>query len=381
MLTDFFFVLFFLLFFPLLFSTMTASHIVIPETMKAMILDASGPSRMSWVSTLKVPRVGKNDVLVKVVGSSVNTLDVKQAETYSNLLSLGRTKVVGRDVAGTVVSVGKNVLDFGPGDQIFGWGHGFAEYAICHPREIARVPETLQPIDFAHVTCAGVTANQILRKHWLDVPYATVRSILVIGASGGVGSCVVQIARVVGGPELRITGVCSNKNGDYIRNIGANDSIDYQAANFDLARALPIHSIDLIVDVVSGSAKNAPNYVQAGQLLLKPTGKYVVTNSLSGMDRLRANLSHFTGWNVQKPQFDLHTTKAKKSSEKDLFVLARLVEQGKFKLHVSEEIPLLEVPIRRALHAMKQRHVRGKIRIVTENYAERGFSSPVQSIR
>jgi NADPH:quinone reductase-like Zn-dependent oxidoreductase len=348
--------------------------------MKAMVYDSGGPGGMSWVSTQKLPKVGKNDILVRVATSSINPMDAEGSHSFFSWFASKTSRIVGKDFAGTVVAVGKSVYEYHTGDHVFGWGHGYAEYLICHPTEVVKIPEGTSVSDFGQYACAGVTAHQILRHHWLDIPNASVRNILVIGASGGVGSCVVQLARALGGPEIHITGLCSGKNGDYIRNIGANDSIDYTAGGFDLSRSLPVRSLDLIIDVVSGSGRSFPNYVDDGMLLLKPSGTYVVLNSQSRIEKFRAMTSRMTGWHLQKPHYDLHMTQIKKS-EKDLFVIGRLVANGKLKLHVSEEIPLLEVPIRRALIASKNRHTKGKIRIVAENYSDRGFSSPVETRR
>ena len=333
-----------------------------------MVYDAGGPNHMMWQSMAKVPHPGKNEVLIRVNSSSVNPIDYRIADSHSLFLS-NRGKFVGQDVAGTIVAVGKNVIHIHNGDKVFGWGSGYAQYATCVSNQVARIPTgdtAIPPERFGVMPCAAVTAHQILRKHWLDRPNVQVKSILVIGASGGVGSSLVQIARALGGPEMRIYAICSNKNMDYCKQIGASESIDYTVRDFDLSRTIPIHSLDLIVDTVSGSPEGTDYFHSGGMFLLKQSGKYVVLNSKSTMDHFRATLSRFLGFNFQKARYDLHLTR-KSRSDKDLEAIAQLVSQGKFDLHVAEEVPLTETNIRRAIHNVKQRHVRGKIMIRPEH--------------
>jgi len=337
-----------------------------------MVYDAGGPGHMMWQSMAKVPRPGKNEVLIRVCSSSVNPIDYRIADSHSLFMS-NRGKVVGQDVAGTVVAVGKNVLHIHNGDKVYGWGSGYAQYATCSANQVYRIPihmlsesESVSLEKFGVMPCAAVTAHQILRKHWLDKPNIQVKSLLVIGGSGGVGSSLIQIARALGGPEMRIYSVCTTKDMDYCKEIGASESIDYTVRDFDLSKTIPIHSVDLIVDTVSGSPEGTDYVHTGGMFLLKQSGKYVVLNSKSTADHFRAALTRFLGINFQKSKYDLHLTK-KAHSDKDLEAIAQLVHQGKFKLHVSEEVPLTETNIRRAIHTIKQRHSRGKIMIRPEH--------------
>ena len=332
----------------------------VPDRMKALVYDRKGPNRMSWVSDYPVPTPSKNQVLVKVASASVNPLDYRITESGKMFHTIPK-RIVGFDMAGTIVAVGRNVGSFAVGDQVFGWGPGYANYCAADVRQIARVPDGIDVEQMGIYGLVGTCAHQVLRKHWFDRPNFNVRSILIIGAAGGVGSSVVQMARAYGGPEIRIHAVASAKNGDYLKQIGANEVVDYTVRNFDIARAFPIHSMDLIVDTVSGTPESS-NYVHSGKLLLKPHGKYVALNSLSKMDWFRAGWSKGCGCNVQKSHYDLFVTKQKRS-DVDLQAVARLVQQGKYKLSVADEIPLLETPVRRALHNLKLRHIRGKIKI------------------
>jgi len=189
-----------------------------------------------------------------------------------------------------------------------------------------------------------------------------VRSLLVIGASGGVGSSLIQMARAYGGPELKIFAISSVKNCEFARTIGANECADYSQRDFDIARAFPVHSMDLIVDLVSGSPESTDYLHEDSKLLLKPRGKYVVVNSMSALDRFRANMTFACACDMQKSNFDLFFT-MRSQADIDLQAVARLVQERKYSLEVTEEVPLLETPVRNALQDLRLRHVRGKIRI------------------
>ena len=348
--------------------------------MKAMVYDKSGPNRMLWHSDQVVPAPGRNEVLVKIASSSINVLDYRLTD-HRGLFAMTPKRVVGNDFAGTIVGLGREVRGFAVGDEVFGWGAGFANYCTANVSEIARVPPNGKVEEMGIYGLVGTCAHQVLRKHWFDRPNFNVRSLLVIGASGGVGSSVVQIARAMGGPELRIFGIASNKNTEYVKQIGANEAVDYTVRDFDIARAFPVHSMDLIVDTVSGTPESSDYYHSGGQLLLKPHGRYVALNSLSGIDWARSGLTGGCGCDWQRTNYDLFVTRRKRS-DVDLQAVARLVEQGKYKLNVAEEVPLLETPIRRALHNLRLRHIRGKVKIRPTEFGSQEqppFQSPTAS--
>jgi NADPH:quinone reductase-like Zn-dependent oxidoreductase len=364
-----------------------------------MVYDSAGPGRMMWNSVAKVPHPGRHEVLVKVASSSVNPADWKIAEHHSMFMSQ-KGKTVGQDVAGTVVSVGKNVTSLHNGDHVYGFGPGFAQYAICREDQVCRIPpvrkqpETQSPSmgeaggagiagscaedAFGALPLVAVTAYQLLRKNWLDRPVVNVRTMLVIGAAGGVGCSVVQLARALGGPEMRIYAICATKDMDFCKEIGASESIDYTQRGFDFIRSIPLHSLDLIVDVVSGTPGSFDYVHSGGMALLKQSGKYVALNSSSTMDHFRASLSRMTGLNFQKSRYDLHLTK-KAHSVEDLEAVCRLVTQGKFKVIIADRIPLTETNIRRAIHTLKQGRVRGKLLVKPEHLGEAGVTSPTIS--
>lgn len=339
----------------------------VPETMKAMVYDKSGHNRMTWHSDFMVPSPGRHEVLVKIASSSLNPIDYRLTEQKGWFGVTVPRRIVGCDFAGTIVGLGRDVRGFVLGDQVFGWGNGYSNYCTANISEIARVPPGHSIKDMGIYGLVGSCSHQILRKHWMDKPDFNIRNLLIIGASGGVGSSLVQIARAYGGPELKIHAIASLKNTDYVTCLGANDVVDYATRDFDIARAYPIHSMDLIVDTVSGSPEGTDYYHNGAKLLLRPHGNYVVLNSLSSFDRARKGLSNILSFNLQRSHFDLFMTQ-QKNSDVDLQAVARLIQQDKYTLNVTHEVPLIETPIRHALHELRLRHVCGKIKIRPTEY-------------
>jgi NADPH:quinone reductase-like Zn-dependent oxidoreductase len=180
--------------------------------------------------------------------------------------------------------------------------------------------------------------------------------IIVIGASGGVGSSVVQLARYYGGPELQITGVASARNEEYCRSIGVDEFIEYHK-HPKLSLVIPKASIDLVADTVSGN-EGVPNYVDDTiKLLTPPQGKYVCTNSMKLGDYIRKFLL------VQQKNFDLFMMNPINAANRDLPEIARLVADGKYKLPVDKEYQFNEESMFDALSDMEKRHTRGKLKI------------------
>lgn len=336
----------------------------VPQTMRALIFDPNGPGKMAWKSNHPVAKPGNNQVLIKVESASLNPLDFRTSDTHSLFIS-NKGHVVGRDVAGTVMAVGKNVNTLSVGAQVFGLGPGLAQYTVTEASKLVRVPQGKEPSDMAPYGLVGTVAHQILCKHWFDRPNYVVRSLLVIGASGGIGSSITQIARALGGPEVTVYGVTSEKHPDVLREIGISQAIDYSVPGFDLSKVLPLHSMDLIVDTVSGAPEN-PNYIESGILLLKPSGRYVSLNSMKSLDWFKSYISDACGCNMQRSRFDLFIADLKKPG-RNLDAISRLVSQGRYKLAISDVLPLSETPIRRALHSLKQRHVKGKVKILPQS--------------
>jgi NADPH:quinone reductase-like Zn-dependent oxidoreductase len=255
-----------------------------------------------------------------------------------------KNRVPGMDLAGVVEAVGDDVTSFRPGDEVFGIGRGaFAEYARAPESKLATKPANLTFDQAAVVAISGVTALQALRDHGRVQPGQTV---LVIGASGGVGTYAVQLARVFG---AEVTAVCSTTKVDLVRSLGADHVIDY--AHEDFAQGGPRQ--DVILDI-GGNAS-----LSRLRRALAPKGTLVITGGekggrwLGGNDRqLRALLlSRFVDQKL--------TTFVSSENREDMIALKELIEAGKVTPVVDRAYPLSEVP--EAIRYLEQGRARGKV--------------------
>ena len=328
-------------------------------TMKALVYNSSGFGSMLWAPDFPVPQHGRHEVLVRVISSSLNPVDFRMVD--SGFLSV-RGKPVGCDIAGRVCAVGSAVTTLKVGDFVFGWGHGLAEYAISDPTRLALVPWGLNASDFGIYPTVATTAYQLLNKHWLGKPGYQVRSILVIGASGGVGSSVVQFARAFGGPELSIFTVSSASHLEYCREIGANECFDYRDKSFEMEKILPAGSLDLIVDTVSGTPEGS-NYVEAAKHLLRDSGKYVTLNTLSRLEYVGSWFTNRTGIEFRRKHHEYFIV-TRDGSHSDLDEAATLIANNQYRLEIAHEVHgLEESQLREAFALLRQRHMRGKIKV------------------
>jgi len=247
--------------------------------------------------------------------------------------------------------------------MVFGWGHGFAEFAITEPSKVAKVPSGQQVGEYGIYPCVGTSAYQLLRKHWLDREDMNLRHLLVIGASGGVGSSIIQMVRAIGGPEIKIYAVGSVKNQDYLKSIGANVVFDYMQPGLDIGTVTPLGAMDLIVDLISGTPEGT-EYVEQALTLLRPHGRYITLNTLSSLEYIAARFSQLTGFEFYK-NYDFFVVN-RGNSASDLTEVASLVATGKYKLPVNDEVDLDDSQIRSAFNFIRQRHVRGKIKVIID---------------
>jgi len=200
--------------------------------MKAVVCDAYGPpDSVLHLKDVDKPVPGSDQVLIKVHAASVNISDYYTITSMSRLFGGGMSRPkdprIGGDVAGVVESVGSNVSRFHPGDEVFGQARGaFAEYVAWREVRLAIKPANISFEEAAAVPVAALTALQCLRDKG---KVQTGQEVLVNGASGGVGTFVVQIAKSFG---AQVTGVCSTRNVDQARSIGAYRVIDYTKEDF-----------------------------------------------------------------------------------------------------------------------------------------------------
>ena len=316
--------------------------------MRAVVQDAYGAADLMRPATIPKPAIAASEVLVRVRAAGVDrgTWHLMTGRPYlMRLLGFGlrrpKNRVPGLDLAGTVVAVGSGVTRFKAGDEVFGIGRGsFARYAAAREDRLVHKPAAL---DFPHaavVPVSGLTALQALRD--LGRVQAG-QKVLVVGASGGVGTYAVQLARALG---AEVTGVCSHAKLDLVRSIGADHVIDYSREDFaDGARRY-----DLILDVGGSSSllRLRRALASAGTLVIVGGG-----GAWTGMGRqLHAlALSPFVRQRL--------TVLLSRQRLADLEALTRFVDEGRVAPVLDRTYPLAEAPD--ALHQLEAGHVRGKI--------------------
>jgi len=322
------------------------------KTMKAIVQDqyGSAPEDVLRLAEIDRPRIGDDEILVRVRAASVDrgTWHMMAGLPYPVRIVAGaRTpKAInpGRSVAGTVESVGKNVTGFDPGDEVYGTCDGsFAEYASARAGRLALKPANLSFEQAAAVPVSALTALQAVRDH---AKVQAGQKVLIIGASGGVGTFAVQIAKAFG---AEVTGVCSTAKTDLVRAIGADHVIDYTRDDF----AGGPRRYDVILDI--GGNRRLSHLRRA----LTPRGRLVIVGGenggrwLGGTDRqLRALL--LSPLVSQK----LGTFIASENAE-DLEVLRVLIESGKLAPAIDRTYPLSETPA--AISYVFQGRARGKV--------------------
>src|ERR671913_446257 len=321
------------------------------NSMKAMVRDAYGPPDVLELRDIDIPEIADDEVLVHVHAAGVGR-DVWHVMTglpYPiRLAGYGlrapNNPVIGSDMAGVVEAVGKKVSRFKPGDEVFGIGKGsYAEYVCAREDKLAPKPANLTFEQAAVLAIMGATALQALRDHG---KVRQGQEVLVIGASGGVGTFAVQIAKAFG---AQVTGVCSTQKVEMVRSIGADHVIDYTQEDF----AEGDQRYDVILDIGGNStfARLRRALASPGTLLL--VGGEGGGRRLGGTDRqLRAMmLSPFVSQKLG--------TFINKENHEDMIVLKELIESGKITPVIDRTYPLAEVP--EAIRYLEEGHARGKV--------------------
>jgi NADPH:quinone reductase-like Zn-dependent oxidoreductase len=319
--------------------------------MKAIVRDTYGSADVLELRDIDKPEIADDEVLVHVhaAGMDRGVWHVMTGLPYPiRLAGYGlrapNNPVIGSDVAGVVEAVGKNVRRLQPGDEVFGIGKGtFAEYAGAPQDKLVPKPENLTFEQAAVVAISGLPALQGLRDHGKVRPG---QGVLVIGASGGVGTYAVQIAKALG---AQVTGVCSTTKVEMVRSIGADHVIDYTREDFTEGD----QRYDLILDI--GGNSSLAHLRRA----LVPRGTLVITGGegggrwLGGTDRqIRAlMLSPFVGQKLG--------TFISKENHEDMIVLKELIESGKVAPVIDRTYPLSQVP--EAIRYLQEGHAQGKV--------------------
>ena len=262
-------------------TTPTTSLLDQEVTMKAVIQDKYGTSEVLSVGEVAVPEPGDQEVLIKVhaAGLDRGTEHLMTGKPYAMRIATGlrrpKNPISGRDVAGTVVKVGSAVTRFAAGDEVYGVAPGsFAEYAVGPESKLAHKPTNLTFSQAAVVPISAGTALQALRDAG---KVRAGQEVLIIGASGGVGSYAVQLAKILG---AQVTGVASTAKADFVRSLGADHVLDYNRDDF----ADGTRHYDLILDIGGGSS------LRRLRRALEPRGTVVFvgsenTGNITGMGR------------------------------------------------------------------------------------------------
>jgi NADPH:quinone reductase-like Zn-dependent oxidoreductase len=321
------------------------------NSLKAIVRDTYGPPDVLELRDIDIPEYADEEVLVHVHAAGVGR-DVWHVMTglpYPiRLAGYGfrapKNPVIGSDVAGVVEAVGKNVTRVQPGDEVFGIGKGsYAEYVCAREDKLAHKPVNLTFEQAAVVAIMGSTALQALRDHGKVRPG---QEVLVIGASGGVGTYAVQIAKAFG---AQVTGVCSTAKVEMVLSIGADHVIDYTQEDF----AEGDQRYDVILDIGGNSTLARLRRALASRGTLLIVGGEGGGRWLGGTDRqLRAMmLSPFVSQKLG--------TFVNKEKHEDLIVLGELIESGKITPVIDRTYPLAEVP--EAIRYLEEGHARGKV--------------------
>ena len=320
--------------------------------MMAIVCPAYGSSEFLKFQEVDKPDVKDDDVLVRVHAASINTADWVRmtgrpyiARLMGSGLRRPRFYIAGQDVAGRVVAVGKNIEQFRPGDEVFGESKGaLAEYVCAKESELVLKPANVTFEQAAAAPIAGITALQGLRDMGPVLPG---QSVLINGASGGVGTFSVQIAKAFG---AEVTGVCSTSNVDMVRSISADRVFDYTQADFTQSGQLH----DVIFDSVGNHS------ISACRRALKSTGTYVSVAGqvkehrwLGPMMRVLRMLVVSLFVSQKMVVVSATTTKT------DLAVLRELLESGKITPIIDRRYALSAVP--EAMRYLQTGHARAKI--------------------
>jgi NADPH:quinone reductase-like Zn-dependent oxidoreductase len=331
--------------------------------MKAMTQDRYGSADVLTLADIDRPVVGDDDVLIRVRAAGVGP-DVWHLMTgrpyFVRLMGVGlrkpKARIVGRDVAGSVEGVGKDVTQFQPGDEVYGTCRGaFAEYACAGAGSEGGVGGdgvlALKPANLTFEQAAGVPTSACSALQGLrDAGGVQAgQSVLVIGASGGVGTFAVQLAK---GFEAHVTGVCSTPKVDLVRSIGADDVIDYTREDF----AGGAQRYDLILDT---AGRRSLSHLRRA---LTPRGTLVIVGGEGG-GRLTGGFERQLRAVLLSPflRQQLRSLTAVERRE-DLLFLKDLIEAGRLTPVINKTYPLDEAP--KALADADEGHGRGK-RIVT----------------
>ena len=318
--------------------------------MKAIVYTAYGPPEVLQLKEVERPTAKEDEVLVKVQAVSVNPFEWHhlRGTPFPLRLSSGllkpKHKILGLDIAGRVEAVGRNVKQFQPGDEVFGVSDfgAFAEYVCAREAALVLKPANISFEEASGVPEAALVALQALRDNG-NIQKG--HKVLIYGASGGIGTFAVQIAKSFG---AEVTGVCSTRNTDLVHSLGADHVIDYTKEDFTQNG----QRYDLIV--ATAGYRSIFDYKRA----LSPNGRYVSTGGSMAQTFQALLLGPLISMSGSKKLGAMLV-----EPNKDLAFMKELIEAGQVKPYIDRCYPLCETA--EALHYYGNGHSRGKVVIST----------------
>ena len=320
--------------------------------MKAMVRNEYGSGDVITLDDVPTPTCGDDEVLIEVKAASVNWADWSMVTGMPYLMRLGyglrrpRNGAIGQDVAGVVSAVGDEVSEFDVGDEVFGWCKGsFAEYACVKEANLVAKPESLGFDAAAAIPMAGTVALQAMR----DVAdLQPSQKVLVNGASGGIGSFTVQVAKAMG---AEVTGVCSTDNVPLVHELGADHVIDYTVTDFTEGDV----KYDVILDIADRHT------IDERRRVLTKDGTLIPNSGRGGP--WFGSVGRIIAARVRSPFVSQRLKPFLSISKKeDLEALLQMIEAGQVTPVVGRTFSLVEVP--QAVDYVGESHVRGKAVVV-----------------
>jgi len=315
--------------------------------MQAIVQDRYGSAEVLEAQQIDKPEIGDDEVLVRVHAASIHVGDwiLMTGSPFIMRLATGlrrpKNRVPGTDVAGTIEAVGKDVTQLRAGDEVFGWGAGaFAEYVRATEDQFVKKPANLTFEEAASVGVSATTALQLLRDNGKVKPG---QKVLINGASGGVGTFAVQIAKAFG---AEVTGVSSTKNLGMVRSIGADHVIDYTREDFTMGT----ERYDLILD-------NVGNHSMARTRRALTPGGMLISNGGGHADGKLGRTVRTLLVSMFVRQQASPTVKTQ--NHDDLVALKDLVEAGSLRPVIDRTYPLIQTP--EAIDHVAAGHARGTV--------------------
>ncbi|MDP2528042.1 NAD(P)-dependent alcohol dehydrogenase [Maribacter dokdonensis] len=319
--------------------------------MKAFTKYKYGGPEVLQMEEVESPVVKNNHIIVKVMANSANPADwhILRGKPFFARFSFGLFKpkdaILGADFAGIIEEIGSGVQHFKIGDHVFGemlGGGAFAEFACVPANVCAKMPEHVKFNTMAGVPIAGLTAYQAIITHG---NIKNGESVLINGASGGVGHFAVQIAKAFG---AHVTAVCSSRNSDFVKSMGADNTIGYDKEDIHQHKG----DYDVVIDV-HGNLTHS-DYTRMGKRGVM-VGFTTIGHMFAVLLKKAFNkfpLTHFTA----------------EANTKDLKVLASLIKEERIKVHIEKSYPYTQIP--EAIAHIEKMRTRGKVVMVWQDIHE-----------